>query len=240
MWTFCCKCYQLLSYQILRITYILQRVDALGRLLDLTTNDFRNKLGCELGEGAADGLVLHDIGHLLPDSADLRRARVRSFLDLVRTSLRESDGEQTNKVVIGCLHSDVGFNECLPLAHERAQLIGSKIQSVEVGQAVFPLNLVDTQLDLAEGVVFIVLKIGERDFENPAFKRVVGILQTSGAVYESLPHALKLISNLSPSYRYRRKRTQSNFVLFLIGNTMWNILAGLEGGRCLVPSVMVL
>lgn len=83
----------MLIYHILWITYILQGVDALGRLLDLTTNDFRDELGCELGEGAADGLMLHDIGHLLPDSANLRRARVRSFLDLVRTSLRESDGE---------------------------------------------------------------------------------------------------------------------------------------------------
>lgn len=139
--------------------------------------------------------MLHDIGHLLPDSANLRRARVCGFLDLVRASLRESDGEQTDKVVIGRLHSDVGLNECLPLAHEGPQLIGSEIQSVKVGQTVFPLNLVDTQLDFAEGVVFIVLKIGERDFKNPAFKRIVGILQTSSAVDESLSHAFNLVSN---------------------------------------------
>ena len=57
---------------------------------------------------------------------------------------------------------------------------------MEVGQAVLALDLVDAELDLAEGVVLILLKIGERDLEYPSLEGVVGVLQTGGAVDEGL------------------------------------------------------
>jgi hypothetical protein len=44
------------------------------------------------------------------------------------------------------------------------------------------LHLVDAELDLAEGVVFILLEIGERDFEDAAFEGVVGVLETGRSV----------------------------------------------------------
>lgn len=178
----------------------MQGVDALGSFLDLTTNDLRDELGCELGERATNSLVLNDVGHLLPDSADLRRARICGLLNLVGASLGEGDSEQTDKVVIGRLHSDVGLDKRLPLAHKGPQLVGGEVQTVEVGQAVFPLHLIDTQLDLTESVVFVVLKIGERDFENPAFQRVVGVLQTSGAVDKGLPHTF---TQLATKYLFK-------------------------------------
>ena len=178
-----------------RVTYILQRIDALGSLFNFTSDDLRDEFRCELGERASNSFALHDISHLLSDGANLRRAGICGFLDLVWTSLRECDGEQTNKVIIGRLHSDVSLNERLPLAHEGSQLVGSEVQSMEVGQAVFPLNLVHAKLDLAESVFFVALKIGERDFENTALKGIVGILQTSGAVDKCLSNALQIVSN---------------------------------------------
>ena len=36
-----------------RSTYILERIDALGRLFDLTADDFRNQFGDQLGQSAA-------------------------------------------------------------------------------------------------------------------------------------------------------------------------------------------
>jgi hypothetical protein len=57
---------------------------------------------------------------------------------------------------------------------------------VEVGQAVLALDFVDSELDLAEGVVFVILEIGERDFENAAFEGVVGVLETGRSVYKGL------------------------------------------------------
>lgn len=74
----------------------------------------------ELGQGAAGGLALHNLGHLLADGTDLRRACVGGLLDLVGAFLGEGDSEQANEVVIGGLDGDVGLNERLPLADQRA------------------------------------------------------------------------------------------------------------------------
>ena len=178
-----------------KMTYILQRIDALGCLLDFTSDDLWDELRCELGERAANSLALHDISHLLSDGANLRRPGICGFLDLVWTSLRECDGEQTNKVIIGRLHSDVSLNERLPLAHEGSQFVGGEVQAMEVGQAVFPLDLVHAKLDLAESVFFVILKIGKGDLENTTFKGIVGILQTGGTVDKCLAHALQIVSN---------------------------------------------
>jgi hypothetical protein len=57
---------------------------------------------------------------------------------------------------------------------------------VEVGQAVLSLNFVNSELDLAEGVVFVVLEISEGDFEDTALQSIVGALETGCAVYEGL------------------------------------------------------
>ena len=140
----------------------------------------------ELRESAAGGFALNDLGHLLADGTDLRRAGVGGLLDLVGASLGEGDGEQTEEVVVSGLHGDIGLNQGLPLADKGTELVGGEVQAVEVGQAVLALNLVDTELDLAEGVVLIVLEVGEGDLEDTALEGVVGVLQTAGAVDKSL------------------------------------------------------
>ena len=80
----------------------------------------------------------------------MRRGSVGGLLDLVGPSLGESDGEDAEEVVIGGLDGDVGFDQGLPLADERAQLVGGEVEAVEVGQAVLALHFVNAQLDLAE------------------------------------------------------------------------------------------
>lgn len=167
-------------------TYVLQRVDTLGALLNFTANNLWDELLGELAEGAALGLTLHDVGHLLADGADLGRAGVGGLLDLVRSSLGEGDAEEAEEVLVGGLDDNVGLNEGLPLADERAQLVGGEVESVEVGQAVLALDLVNSQLDLAEGVVLVLLEIGEGDLEDTALEGIVGVLETGGAVHEGL------------------------------------------------------
>jgi hypothetical protein len=168
------------------VTDVLERVDALGGLLDLTANDLGDQLGGELSKRAAGGLPLHDLGHLLADSANLGRAGIGRLLDLVGASLGESNGEKTEKVVVGRLDGDVGLNEGLPLAHQGAQLVGGEVQAVEVGQAVLSLDFIDAELDLAEGVVLVVLEVGKRDFEDTSLQGVVRVLETAGTVDEGL------------------------------------------------------
>lgn len=114
------------------------------------------------------------------------RASICSLLDLVGASLREGDGEQTEKIVIGRLHSDVGFNQRLPLAHKGSQLVGREIQTVEVGQAVLSLDFVHAELDLTEGMVLVILQVGKGDFEDTALQGIVRVLQTTGTVHQSL------------------------------------------------------
>jgi len=49
---------------------------------------------------------------------------------------------------------------------------------VKVGKAVLALNFVDSEFDLSESVVFVVLEIGEGDFEDTALQGIVGVLET--------------------------------------------------------------
>lgn len=167
-------------------TYVLQRVDTLGSLLDLAANDLWNELLGELGKSAGAGIAGHDLDHLLADRPDLRCGSVCGLLNLVWSSLGEADGEEAQEVVVGGLDDDVGLDEGLPLADEGAELVGGEVEAVEVGQAVLALDLVDAELDLAEGMVLILLEIGERDLEYPALEGVVCVLQTGGAVDEGL------------------------------------------------------
>ena len=64
---------------------------------------------------------------------------------------------------------------------------------MEVGQAVLSLHFVDSELDLAEGVVFVILEIGEGDFEDAAFEGVVGGFETGGAVYEGFANTGEIV-----------------------------------------------
>lgn len=175
-------------------TYVLERVDTLGALLNLTTHHLRDELGGELAQRAALCLTRHDVRHLLPDRANLRRPGVGGLLDLVGPSLGEGNAEEAEQVVVGGLDNHVGLNEGRPLADERAQLVGGEVHAVEVGQAVAALNLVDAQLDLTERVVLILLEIGERSLEDTALERIVGVLQTGGAVDEGLADTGKDVS----------------------------------------------
>ena len=167
-------------------THVLEGVDALGGLLNLAANDLGDELLSELSQSAGASLPLHNLSHLLADRPDLRRSGVGGLLDLVRPALGEADGEEAEEVVIGGLDDNVGLNEGLPLADERTKLVGGEVEAVEVGQAVLALDLVDAQLDLAESMVLVLLEIGEGDLEDATLERIVGVLQTGGAVDKSL------------------------------------------------------
>ena len=167
-------------------TYVTEGVDALGGLLDLTAHNLRNELGGELAESAARCLAGHDVDHLLADHADLGRPRVGGLLDLVGASLGEGNAEQAEEVVVGGLDDNVGLDQGLPLADEGGELVVGEVETVEVGQAVLALDLVDAELDLAEAVVLILLEVGEGSLEDAALEGVVGVLQTGGAVDEGL------------------------------------------------------
>lgn len=55
---------------------------------------------------------------------------------------------------------------------------------MEVGEAVLALHFVDSELYLAEGVIFVLLEVGEGDLDYAAFEGVVGVFETGGSVHE--------------------------------------------------------
>lgn len=61
-----------------------------------------------------------------------------------------------------------------------------------MSEAVLALDLVDTELDLAEGVFLILLEISQRDLEYPALQGVVGVLETGGPVHKSLSNTVNV------------------------------------------------
>jgi len=170
-------------------TYVLERIDALRRLLDLASNDLRNELGGELRESAAGSLARHDLRHLLPDRPDLRAGSVCGLLDLVGAALRECDTEEAEEVIVGCLDDNVRLNESLPFPDQRPQLVRGEVEAVEVGEAVLALDFVDAELDLSERVVLIFLQIRQRNLENPTLQSIVRVLQTRRPVHERLSNA---------------------------------------------------
>lgn len=172
-------------------TYVLQRVDTLGGLLDLAANDLGDQLGRQLLESAGGRLALDDLDHLSPDSTDLGGGGVGGFLNLVGTALGESNGEETEQVFIGGLDGDVGLDQGLPLAYEGSEFVGGEVETVEVGEAVLALDLVYSELDLAEGVVLILLQIGQRNLDNSALEGIVRVLQTGGSVDQGLADTRK-------------------------------------------------
>ncbi len=81
----------------------------------------------------------------------------------------------------------------MPLTDEGTELVGCEVKTVEVGQAVFALYFVDTELDFAESVVLILLQICQRNLEDSALQCVVGILETGGSVDKSLSNTADFI-----------------------------------------------
>ena len=174
---------------------VLEWVDATSGLLNLTPNNLRNEFGGELSKVAASSLTLDDLNHLPTNRTDLGRLSVGSLLDLVWSPLGEGNGEQAEEVVVSGLDGDIGLDQRLPFSDERSELVRCEVETVEVGQAVLPLNLIHPQLDLTESVVLILLQIGQRNLENTTLQSIVGVLQTSGAVDKGLSNTIPPIQS---------------------------------------------
>lgn len=155
---------------------VLQGVDAPRRLLDLPTNSLGHELLHQLLQVATCRLTGDNLEHLLPDLPHLTRLRVCGLPHLRGAAFCEADSEKTEEVAIGGFDVNVGFNECLPLANKGTELVGGKVHAMEVGKAVLALNFINAQLDFAEGLLLILVKVSQRNLNNTASERVIGIL----------------------------------------------------------------
>lgn len=156
--------------------HVLERVNASARLLNLPPNRLGHKLLHQLLQVTARRLLGHNLKHLPSDLPDLGRLRIRRLANLRLPPLREPNREETEEVPVGRLDVDVRLDEGLPFTDEGTELVRGEVHAVEIGQAVFALNLVDAELDLAERLLLILVEVAERELDDAALKGVVGVL----------------------------------------------------------------
>jgi len=165
---------------------VLQRVDAMCGLFNLSSKGFWDELSNELVKRKAGRLASNNLHHLLADLTNLGALSICGLFDLVGSLLGKGNDEEANEIVVSGLDRRVGLDQCLPLANQRTELVGCEIESVKVSEAVLALDFIDAELDFAESMVFVFLEIGEGDFENATFESVVGVLHTGSAVDKCL------------------------------------------------------
>jgi len=91
----------------------------------------------------------------------LRRQSIVSLSDLVGRLSGESNDENSQDISVGS--SDVldGFNESFSFLDERAELVLGHVDSVEAGEGLSTLGLVDDELDFSPVVTILIgSKIG--------------------------------------------------------------------------------
>merc|ERR1719454_1205722 len=122
----------------------------------------------------------------------LRMARIcadwayRGLADLERALLGEADAEAPEHVAVDRLDIHRGLNERLPLADQGAELVGGEVHAPEVAQALLALDVLDAELDLAVGVVLVLVQVAERGLEDAALEAIRGELGSLGARDEGL------------------------------------------------------
>lgn len=166
---------------------ILKGIDGLAALLDFLSNRVGNEFLNDLLQVARDDFAVDDLKHALANGADLAALSISSLLDLLRAALSEANSEEAEEVTISGLHINVGLNGGLPLLNHRTELVGGDGHSVEVGQAVLSLDLINAETELAESLVLgFGVQVTETDFKDTSTKRVISILQTLGTVNQGL------------------------------------------------------
>jgi len=78
--------------------------------------EFNSQFVDDVLEIAGSHFTLHNLHHLATYRSDLCRLGICSLLDLVLTTLREADTEQSQQVAVGCLDIHVSFDHRLSTA----------------------------------------------------------------------------------------------------------------------------
>merc|ERR1712109_208597 len=96
-------------------------------------------------------LTAHDVHHLLADSMDLGGLGVSGLLDLILSSLGETNAEETKLVAVGGGAVNLSLDLGLPLLDDGALFVTGQFHTVEVGQTGITLDLLADQTELAVG-----------------------------------------------------------------------------------------
>jgi hypothetical protein len=116
----------------------------------------------------------HCIDHLTTDGTDLRRLSITSLLELIILLLREGYTEHADNVSVRSTGINIRLNNTLLLLDERAELVTRHVHTVKVEEAVEPLHILYTKLDLAVGHGLVVVEVGKGEFDDASLKSIRG------------------------------------------------------------------
>lgn len=132
----------------------------------------------------------HGSGHLSTDGLGLGRLGVTSLLELIILLLGEGNAEHTDNVPVGGTGIDIGLDDTLLLLDQGAELVTGHIHAVEVEEAVVPLDVLDTELDLTVGHGLVVVEVSEGEFDDTSLESIGGNLGTLGLGDDGLSNLL--------------------------------------------------
>merc|ERR1711953_639237 len=164
-------------------TDISHGVDTLNLAADRLAHGVVNQLLDKFLELDGGGLLAHDGDHALTDLLDLGALGVGELGDLVGSGLGETNAEEADLVAILGLHINVGLDESLPLLHQRLELVGGVGETIEVGEAVLALDLIDLELDVGITVLLVLLQISQIDGNNTPLQVIGGNVVSGGSVH---------------------------------------------------------
>jgi len=170
-----------LHYLDLTDVAVLNGVDWLSGLGDISSNAIGQQLLDQFWDVAVADLADDDLGHLLSDLFDLLALGVGGLLYLTLGSLfGEGNDENSKMVVISGLGIDLAFDHGLPLLNHTTGLVSGEVHTVEVEHAVLTLDIFAHQFELSEAGS-IVLEVGLVAVEHSALETVGGDLVTDGS-----------------------------------------------------------
>merc|ERR1712168_1749540 len=150
---------------------IVERVDGLASLLDVFSDGVRDQLVDSFLQVGRTNLFGDDLHHLTANVLDLLRLGIRSLLDLVLPFFGEANAEEAQSVTVARLHVHASLDHRLPFLHHRSGFIGGEVHSVEVGEAITPLNILADETEFVESD-FVILQISQRHLVNAALQTV--------------------------------------------------------------------
>mmetsp|Transcript_3015 Transcript_3015/g.5639 ORF Transcript_3015/g.5639 Transcript_3015/m.5639 type:complete len:253 (+) Transcript_3015:139-897(+) len=166
--------FRLLEHLHLANVALLDWEDGRSRLLNILTTICSHKSVYKSPEISLVSELGHIVHHLGSDTTNLSGFGITSLLDLTSILLGEGNTEHSYNVSIGGLNIYIRLNNCLTLLNETAYLITCHVHSVEIGETVISLYILNAELDLAVGEVLVILEVGEGYFDDASFQFLGG------------------------------------------------------------------
>jgi len=148
---------------------IAQRIDSLALFLDAFGDRIRDEFHDKPLEVNRGGFASHDLNHLLSDGLHPRGLGVAGLLNF-GDLFCEGEGKEAEDISILGLHVHKSLDEGPPFSYERAELIGGVVHSMEICEAILPMDVINPQFEVTEVRAFVSRQIGEIDFYDSPFK----------------------------------------------------------------------